>query len=109
MPTHEALVSSEDCRVSGSQITGKKCGFASELWVWGNLELSVSAGSYSEWIRFYEMIVPEHTKCKNLPWLCRPRGAGLALPGSSSGCVAGREEESQPQMLKTEALVLAHR
>lgn len=61
MRTHEPLVSSEDGRVSGGQITGKKCGFAYELHVWGDLELSVSAGSDSEPINFYEMIVSKHT------------------------------------------------
>lgn len=56
-----ALVSSEDSQVSGGRITGKKCGVASELHTGGDLELSVSAGSDSERINFYEMIVSKHT------------------------------------------------
>lgn len=61
MRTHAHSVSSEDSQVSGGQITGKKRGFASEPHIWGNLELSVSAGSDSEWISFYEMIVSKLT------------------------------------------------
>lgn len=48
-------------RSQAAKITGKKCGFAFELCILGDLELSVSAGSNSEWINFYEMIVSKHT------------------------------------------------
>lgn len=50
-------------KVVGSQaakITGKKCDFAFEVLIWGDLELSVSAGSSPEQINFYEMIVSRH-------------------------------------------------
>lgn len=61
MWTQEYLVSTEDSQVSGGQSTRKKCGFASELRIWADLKLSVSAGSDSEKINFYEMIVSKHT------------------------------------------------
>lgn len=55
------LVSYEDSQVSGGQLIRKKCGFASELHIWGAVVLSASAGSDSQWIYFYEMIVSKHT------------------------------------------------
>lgn len=54
-------VSCEDSQVSGGRNTEKKCGFASELHIWEDVELSASAGADSEQINFYEMIVCKHT------------------------------------------------
>lgn len=93
-----------------ARITGKKCGFASELHVWGDLELSVSAGSDSERINFYEMIVSKHLL--NAKTCCGSMGRGEpqrhALTGKALMLeLTSWEEESQIQMLKTWTLVLA--
>lgn len=57
-----------------ARIAGKKCGVASELHFWGYLELSVSAGSDSERINFYEMIVSKHLL--NAKTCCGSMGRG---------------------------------
>lgn len=93
-----------------ARIAGKKCGVASELRVWGYLELSLSAGSDSERINFYEMIVSKHLL--NAKTCCGSMGRGEprrhALTRKALILeLASWEEESQIQMLKTWALVLA--
>lgn len=93
-----------------ARIAGKKCGVASELHFWGYLELSVSAGSDSERINFYEMIVSKHLL--NAKTCCGSMGRGEprrhALTRKALILeLTSWEEEAQIQMLKTWALVLA--